>query len=164
MMTDKYILAEDGKTPVPCDDLLEWGRWLQGRDRRVAYTKTWTHRVSTVFLGLNHNFEEQGEPLLFESMVFPMGSWEEQEMARYSTWDEAITGHRAMVRLLFYTLAPWEKVDWTFTGLIGLAGAVIWGLVWWSLPAAVLAGLMAAIIAADLHISTFESHAVTEEF
>jgi hypothetical protein len=160
-MTDKYIL--DGKTPVPCDDLLEWGRWLEDSDRRVAYTKTWTYRVSTVFLGLNHNFME-GEPLLFESMVFPMGGWEEQEMARYSTWDEAITGHRAMVRRLFQTLAPWEKVDWVFTSLIGLAGAVIWGLVWWSLGAAVLAGLVAAMIAADLHMATFESHAKTEEF
>lgn len=46
--------------------------------------------VSTVFLGLNMRFGP-GLPLLFETMVFngPL----QDEMARYSTWQEAEAGH-----------------------------------------------------------------------
>lgn len=50
--------------------------------------------VSTVFLGLDHRFG-QGEPLVFETMVF--GGPLDQEQERYSTWDEAEAGHKAMV-------------------------------------------------------------------
>lgn len=54
--------------------------------------------VSTVFLGLDHQMGE-GEPILFETMVFPSGDGEfnEQEMDRYSTYQEALDGHWAMV-------------------------------------------------------------------
>ncbi|MCK4858907.1 MAG: hypothetical protein KAT58_13115 [candidate division Zixibacteria bacterium] len=54
-------------------------------------------RVSTVFLGLDHNFSGEGHPVLFETMVFgesPLA--DEQE--RYCTWDEAVAGHAAMVK------------------------------------------------------------------
>ena len=35
----QYILGgEDGRTPVPCYSLLEWGRWLESSDRIVART------------------------------------------------------------------------------------------------------------------------------
>jgi hypothetical protein len=50
--------------------------------------------ISTVFLGLDHNFG-QGPPLLFESMVF--GGEDDGEMVRYSTWEEAETGHKLLV-------------------------------------------------------------------
>lgn len=91
-MSDKYIL--DGKKVVACDDLMEWGRWLEKSNRVVAKTDVGGSRVSTVFLGLNHNFGD-GPPLLFETMVFdgPLSD----EMERYSTWEEAELGHELMV-------------------------------------------------------------------
>jgi len=52
-------------------------------------------RISTVFLGIDHNFGD-GPPLLFETMVF--GGKLDQEQDRYSTYDEAITGHDKMKR------------------------------------------------------------------
>ena|SRR6266516_420553 len=93
-MTDHYIL--DGHTSVPCADLTTWGRWLQTAPNRVIARTTVRDgvEVSTVFLGLNHRFGD-GPPLLFETMVFRDGQGE--EMDRYSTWDEAVAGHEAMV-------------------------------------------------------------------
>ena len=48
-----------------------------------------------VFLGLDHSFGS-GPPLLFETMVF--GGPLDEEMDRYTTWDEAEAGHKAMVK------------------------------------------------------------------
>jgi hypothetical protein len=51
--------------------------------------------VSTVFLGLDHNFSMVGPPLLFETMVF--GGPLNGECRRYATWVEAEAGHREVV-------------------------------------------------------------------
>lgn len=91
-MGGEYIL--EGKIPVPCEDIFKWGKSLEG-NRRVRFTKTRGIQVSTVFLGLDHQFGD-GPPLLFETMVF--GGALNQEMNRYSTWDEAVNGHKAMVK------------------------------------------------------------------
>lgn len=93
MVSDKYIL-KDG-VPVICEDLYEWGRYFENADRIVAKTNvTEEARVSTVFLGLDHSFSD-GPPLVFETMVFG-GSFND-EMDRYSTWEEAEAGHARMV-------------------------------------------------------------------
>jgi hypothetical protein len=94
----RYILQ--GTKPVPCPDLLTWGRWLERFERHVGETfLSDGTRVSTVFLGLDHSFSryEDGphEPVLFETMVF--GGPNNEEMYRYSTWEEAEVGHREMV-------------------------------------------------------------------
>ena len=67
-MSDTYIL--DGHTPVRAT-LLEWGRWMQvnAKRRRVAVTQGKGVRVSTVFLGVDHQYQD-GPPILFETMVF----------------------------------------------------------------------------------------------
>lgn len=95
-MARKYILK--GKKPVPCDNVLKWGRWFETAKRKVALTKQGRVSVSTVFLGLNHNFGA-GKPLLFETMVF--GSPCDQDQERYSTWEEAEAGHARMCEKVF---------------------------------------------------------------
>ena len=50
--------------------------------------------VSTVWLGMNHRFEE-GPPLIFETMVF--GGEHDEEQWRWSTPAEARAGHAAVV-------------------------------------------------------------------
>jgi len=95
-MSDKYIL--EGKQAIPCDDLLKWGKWYEKADRKVAKTSTVNGDVSTVFLGLDHRFGDDGPPLIFETLVF--GGPMDQEMDRYSTWEEAEKGHQAMVEKL----------------------------------------------------------------
>ncbi len=91
-MTDKYIL--DGHEVVACIDLLEWAGWFEKADRHVTKTMIGDIRVSTVFLGLDHNYGD-GAPVLFETMIF--GGKFDQEMWRYSTWEEAEKGHEKAV-------------------------------------------------------------------
>lgn len=126
-MSDYYILEGvlEGRTPVPCDDIMRWARWMEehDKDRKVGDTRVGPYWVSTVFLGLDHNWGE-GPPLLFETMVFdtrlpqprPLSElreeterrkagenveikyegptcWTEQYQKRYSTWDQAALGH-----------------------------------------------------------------------
>lgn len=95
MTSTEYKL--DGHKVVPCDDLIEWAKWYGKADRKVAGDKVGDVSVSTVFLGLDHNFTDFGDPILFETMVF--GGAHDQYCERYSTWDEAEKGHRKMVEL-----------------------------------------------------------------
>jgi len=96
-MSDHYIL--DGHTPVAVD-LLTWARWLEtaGPARIVAQTHVSdTVRVSTVFLGLNHQHFTGGPLEIFETMIF--GGPHDSYMERYATWDEADAGHLRAVAL-----------------------------------------------------------------
>src|SRR3546814_4401776 len=58
----------DGRRSVPCDSLVEWSMWMAEGDRRVAETWIDDVRISTVFLGLDHNHALGGDPLLFETI------------------------------------------------------------------------------------------------
>jgi hypothetical protein len=93
-MTQKYKLA--GHEPVPCT-LMEWAEWFEGGNRIVEQTDVNPDvRVSTVFFGLDHQFGD-GPPLLFETMIF--GGPHDQYQERFSTWDQAESGHRAALKL-----------------------------------------------------------------
>lgn len=66
-----YVLGgPDGHTPIPEEDFLKWGEWLETAERHVAQTRIGNVWVSTVFLGLDHNFFGEGPPILFETMIF----------------------------------------------------------------------------------------------
>jgi hypothetical protein len=95
-----YILQ--GQTPVPCDDLLVWSTWCESADRRVGFTKIGRLTVSTVFLGLDHRFaaSESELPILFETMVFGGGTQFAEFQMRYCTWEDAESGHQAIVQLV----------------------------------------------------------------
>jgi hypothetical protein len=89
-----------GKVPVKCS-FYECGLQLQLADRRVAFTDMGTYSVSTVFLGIDHNFGG-GPPLLFETMVFHTGIDEAEDapVQRYSTWEQAEAGHNEIVAFM----------------------------------------------------------------
>lgn len=91
-MSENYKLV--GHEAIQVHDLLEWGKWMQTADRKVAKTEIDGQRISTVFLGLDHNWDA-GPPAIFETMVF--GGALDGEQDRYSTWEEAEAGHAAMV-------------------------------------------------------------------
>ena len=96
-----YILDNNGN-PVKVSDPLEWAMWFQTADRTIAFDELPDGvRVSTVFLGLDHQLGN-GPPLLFETMVF--GGELDEEQERYSTRDGAITGHAAMLARVRDTL------------------------------------------------------------
>lgn len=101
-MSGLYIL--DGHMPVPAPSVEAWGAWFETADRRVRLTRVGPYHVSTVFLGMDHNFSEAGAPILFETMVYCEGvpyefqglSWLD-EQARCSTWEQAEAQHEAMI-------------------------------------------------------------------
>ena len=93
-MSDKYILL--GKTPIVEPDLIKWSTWFENANRCVAETKLNGKRISTVFLGLDHNFFSNGKPHLFETMIFPECNYCE----RCSTWKEAEIQHEKAVNSL----------------------------------------------------------------
>ena len=63
-MSDRYILGDDGKTPVPCEDMIEWGNWMNVPGNRTVKQEHINGKfISTVFLALDHSFGS-GEPLL----------------------------------------------------------------------------------------------------
>jgi hypothetical protein len=119
-----YILDEAGE-PKPCYDTLEWGRWMETADRRVCQDYDEGDgekqiRISTVFLGLDHNFHGN-RPLLYETMVFIkddtinpiLGRALPREMdgttRRYSTRDEAVIGHQEVCELVMKAIRESEK-------------------------------------------------------
>lgn len=91
-MGQYYIL--EGKEPVLAD-MMTWGKWFQDNDRSVAMTKLpGDISVSTVFLGIDHNWGE-GSPHLFETMVF--GGDDDGYCERTSTWAMAEKNHEYVV-------------------------------------------------------------------
>lgn len=106
-----YILNEDHTTEaVTMDQYIEWIKQKGYEVKRVALDEDEHNAISTVFLGLDHNFGT-GAPLLFETMVFgklPDGrvDYSEKAVDRYTTYDEALAGHKALAR-------EWLTRTWT---------------------------------------------------
>ena len=53
--------------------------------------------VSTVDLGLDHRFGE-GEPLYYETMIFPKGEWDDLYCNRYTDRETALEEHEKLVK------------------------------------------------------------------
>lgn len=115
---DWWILDEEHYPKVVT--AREWSEWYEAAakkgqgeathdPRRVASTNLATVWISTVFLGVNHQWGD-GPPILFETMIFTHDKfprefkgkikWSRDDLDtfRYATWDDAQTGHDAIVR------------------------------------------------------------------
>ncbi len=101
-MIDHYIL--DGHKAIKAD-LMTWARWFEkaGADRIVAKTDIAHVNVSTVFLGLDHQYGE-GPPHIFETMIFggPEDGWTE----RCETWEQAEEMHRRAIAVAEAAFEP----------------------------------------------------------
>jgi hypothetical protein len=95
-MNGNYILNDDGTVRVE-PDLHTWAQWFETANRHIGddyLLGDADHedvRVSTVFLGIDHNFHLAGEPVLFETKIF--GGEHDQWQYRYSTKEQAVAGH-----------------------------------------------------------------------
>lgn len=105
-MTEKPILYRLDRTlqpvPVYVDDLkyLDLSReaWPHLTDV-VTYGRK-KYYISTVWLGIDHNFSDGGPPLLWETMVFEQKKGKsgiELYSKRYSSSNDAIHGHQMAV-------------------------------------------------------------------
>lgn len=103
-----YILQGKVAVPIEGDEPSDWMRWARWFEQAAidgtrivaqAYYPSAPRNVcvSTVFLGLDHNWSFQGRPILFETMVFGLGDSVEL-VERCSTWEEAETIHSVTVK------------------------------------------------------------------
>ena len=84
----------DGK-PISME---EWG--MLRRDwgiKRVAETKLGGVYISTVWLGMDHNYGD-GPPIIFETMIF--GGEHDEYCDRYATLEEAKAGHENVCNMV----------------------------------------------------------------
>ena len=95
-----YILLDDHNVR-PCH-FMEWAEQFEKmskeNSRHVGHDLLGDYRVSTVWMGLDHSFCGKPPPLLFETMIFDGESLCELYMDRYTTWDEAVEGHKKAIQ------------------------------------------------------------------
>lgn len=92
----------------PLSNVMDWESIYEPGNNHIAETYMWLGliRVSTVWLGLDHDFtyrykninDSNPHPLIFESMVFIEGGWTNINMLRYSTEQDALEGHKLLVK------------------------------------------------------------------
>jgi hypothetical protein len=98
----RYILDEAGHV-MPCPDLMEWARWMETCQHRVALDQVGDYRISTIFLGLDHSFnpDPMSDPLtympvLWETMVFDVISGPVFQR-HYTSREAALAGHAEVI-------------------------------------------------------------------
>lgn len=91
-----YILDKDNN--IVEVDYIEWGLWFSQNKRKMGNDTVDGVNISTVFLGLDHNFSDKGPPLIFETMVF--GGEYDQNCIRTSTLKEAQQSHKDAVEFI----------------------------------------------------------------
>lgn len=96
-MNNLYILNEKNE-PVLEPDLIRWGKWFGTADRTVKRTEFGEITLSTVFLGLDHNFFSDNDPILFETMIF--GGENDQRCWRHRSWEESLQFHEITEKAL----------------------------------------------------------------
>lgn len=97
---DKYILDAKGE-PLEVWDTEAWAQWFENSEsRQVARDTIGGVAISTVFLGLDHSFHNDGPPILWETMIFgPEDIPEELKgfQMRYRSREQAVKGHQLAV-------------------------------------------------------------------
>lgn len=91
-----YVLDADNCV-VEVFDWMTWGKFMEDGNRIVGWTGiTSETQVSTVFIGIDHRLYGKGPPVLFETMI--VGGPLDEYQWRYSSYDDAMIGHKAAVR------------------------------------------------------------------
>lgn len=108
-MDHGYWILKDKKA-VKVNTVQEWGAYFEKSGRIVKQTHVGPVFVSTVFLGIDHNFscKKDAPVLLFETMIF--GGKNDDYTDRYSIWEEAEIGHELAVNMVQKTI--W--IDWLY--------------------------------------------------
>lgn len=102
-LVEPWVLFDRQGRPITSQQFCE----LNKKDdyRHIGYdVLKWGGVVSTVWLGVSYNFNLDGPPIIFESMVFSKAPSEKSGQfgralyqTRYSTLADAKAGHRKLV-------------------------------------------------------------------
>lgn len=98
-----YMLDDEGNV-VTTNDLEEWGKWFEKADRRIRVDDVRNAQISTVFLSVDHSFDENDPPVLYETMIFG-GQFDEFQW-RYHTKEDAIEGHERIKKMVMLGVEP----------------------------------------------------------
>lgn len=121
MTHDYYYLV--GREIKSTNDVLEWSEHFKKEERLIKQETTpLGYWVSTVFLGVDYNFSNEGDPILFETMVFNKqgkNPSSEMDQDRYRSYEQAELGHSLMMAkwsnkwgVRKYLLAEWWQRKW----------------------------------------------------
>jgi len=93
-----YITDADGvPMPEPNQDLMAWARFMGDWEHKYLKCDTLGRAtIQTIFRGQDTRMQPDGEPMLFETMVY--GGKLHREMQEYATRADAVRGHEAMVK------------------------------------------------------------------
>lgn len=122
-----YLLMADGRVR-PCS-LIDWARSFEADPppnhiRKTILTDEHGQdvKVSTVFLGLDHRYDNNGPPILWETMVF--GGLDDGWQERYTSQEDAIAAHDALCARLAHDIdqrrahiPPGHTIDTVYNGL-----------------------------------------------
>lgn len=106
MQAGKRLTKHENGKPVLCENIRKWSAWFEHFPNRfVKETKLDNVRISTIFLGIDHNFTGRGGPVLWETMVFKHNprpdaivDEESQEEMRARSREEALVHHDMLVK------------------------------------------------------------------
>lgn len=94
--------------PIP---LMVWASLFGDWEYKcVAETYVGPYRVSTIWLGLDHDFFRTGRPLIFEMMVFGPEGASDVDCRRYTTEADALAAHEETVTVIRATVQTVEDV------------------------------------------------------
>ena len=107
----RYVINSAGEPVRECD-LRAWAKWFEThfKERQVAEDQIRNCEVSTVFLGLDHNFSEDDPPIIWETMIFG-GAYSHQCEHCSGTREQALAMHQAMVERVAALLALDESTN-----------------------------------------------------
>jgi hypothetical protein len=92
----KHWILDDKGRPVSVD-LFTWAEWFGTGERIIAQETIAQNWISTIFLGIDHNFGRFGPPVLWETMTF--GAKLNNDMLRCAgTKEQAEAMHEEMVK------------------------------------------------------------------
>lgn len=96
-----YYRLDENNNAIPCTPL-EWAEQLEikirNHGRHIGDNTVNGKRISTIWIGMNHNWHGDSPPLLFETMIFEGDDFHYIYCQRYSTWQEAEEGHKKAVQ------------------------------------------------------------------
>jgi hypothetical protein len=92
-----YILTTDNK-PIAVS-VTKASEWMENNPEKKAVKQDHIDDifVSTVFLGLDHSWDNQGL-ILWETMIF--GGINDQYQERYNSYEDALEGHQRAIDLI----------------------------------------------------------------
>jgi len=97
-----HWILDENKKPKQVD-LTTWATWFEKGDHRIVKQETvGDAKVSTVFLGLDHNFGGGGPPILWETMVFG-GKHDQWQERCAGNWEQAESMHHQVVEMVKQT-------------------------------------------------------------